>query len=292
MSSRHLDTKHYTIKARLAGQGSLTVDPYPLFPRAFLWAHLDDGIMEGVTTNWGNEGIYMEGVGPSLVGRIDPDLGPLQRIGLGGALYFDANGNLSYDPSDMLAQIALLQQQVAQLTNQVQILYATLKQSAFNPYGQASLTGAGTLAATLGVPLSMTASAMQGSGSLLAAVGFQLPTSTLGFFGSGGISVAALVAINIKSTLAGVGSGIGNLTQVPSSFKQLGSQLLAGAGGGLFTLGVGLTVSAVLAGASNLSVVLPIASGSSARLNGNSSSAAKLNQMLYRAQALLLVQAP
>ena len=94
MSNRRL-AHTYTLQAEFAGAGDLVADLYPLYPRAFLWAHLDDGIMEGVTTNWGNEGIYMEGVGPSLVGRVIPGLGPLQQIYLGGALYFDGNGNLS-----------------------------------------------------------------------------------------------------------------------------------------------------------------------------------------------------
>lgn len=292
MSNRRFVHTH-TLQAEFDGAGVLVADAYPLYPRAFLNAHLDDGIMETVVTNWvddfgvRNDGISMEGVGPSLVGRVEPSLGPLERIGLGGALYFDASGNLSYDPSDMLAQIALLQQQVVLLNSQVQILYATLKQSAFNPYGQASLSGSGMLAASLGIPLQLTAPTLSGNGSLQAAIGFQLPASTTGFFGSGGISAATLVALSIKSAMAGVGnSPAANLTLVPSNFKQVGSQLFAGAGGGTSSLGVGLAASTALAGASGLNVVLPIAIGSSARLAGASGSTAKLNQTMLGSKTL------
>jgi hypothetical protein len=132
VSNRRL-ARTYTLQAEFDGEGVLVADPYPLYPRAFLWSHLDDGIMEAVTTNWGNEGIYMEGVGPSLIGRASPGLGPLQQIPLGGALQFDANGNLAYDPTDVENQIATLtnqlttlQQQFATLTTQQQQQFATL----------------------------------------------------------------------------------------------------------------------------------------------------------------------
>lgn len=117
MSNRRL-VHTYTLQAEFDGESVLVADPYPLYPRAFLWAHLDDGVMETVVTNWGNDGLYMEGVGPSLVGRAISGLGPLQQINLGGALYFDGNGNLSYDPTALQTQIAQLQGQVTVLQNQ------------------------------------------------------------------------------------------------------------------------------------------------------------------------------
>jgi hypothetical protein len=284
VSNRRL-ARTYTLQAEFDGDGVLVADPYPLYPRAFLWAHLDDGIMESVTTNWGNEGIYMQGVGPSLVGRASSGLGPLQQINLGGALQFDADGNLAYDPTDtenqiatLTTQLTTLQQQFAALNDQVELLYATLKSTAFNPYGQASLAGAGALTVALATPFSLAVPAMQANGNLQAVIGFQLPMAPRAFAAVGSLTAAALNALNIRSAMTGAGAANVALIQVPSSFKQLGSQLLSGAGGGISRLGIGLAASATLAGASNLNVGLPMALGSSASLAGASASAAKLVQ--------------
>lgn len=285
MSNRRL-AHTYTLQAEFDGQGVLVADPYPLYPRAFLWAHLDDGIMESVTTNWGNEGIYMEGVGPSLVGRAVPGLGPLQQINLGGALQFDADGNLAYDPTNvehqiaaLTAQLTTLQQQFAALNDQVELLYATLKSTAFNPYGQASLAGAGALAAALATPFSLAVPAMQANGNLQAVIGFQLPMAPRAFAAVGSLTAAALNALNMRSAMTGAGAANVALIQVPSTVKQLGSQLFAGAGGGVSKLGIGLAASATLAGASNLNVSLLTALGSSTSFAGASTSAAKLIQV-------------
>jgi hypothetical protein len=284
----------YTLQAEFDGEGVLVADPYPLYPRAFLWSHLDDGIMEAVTTNWGNEGIYMQGVGPSLVGRAVPGLGPLQQINLGGALQFDADGNLAYDPTDtenqiatLTTQLTTLQQQVVALSAQVQQLYATLKSSAFNPYGQASLAGAGALTAALATPFSLAAPVMQGAGDLQAVIGFQLPTVPKVFAAFGSLTAAALNALSAQAAMSGASSAHVDLIQVPSTFKQTGSQLFAGAGGGTSRLGVGLAAQAALAGASNLSVTLPVALGSSATFAGASTSVARLIQTLQGSSSIL-----
>ncbi len=239
MSNRRL-AHTYTLQAEFAGAGDLVADLYPLYPRAFLWAHLDDGIMEGVTTNWGNEGIYMEGVGPSLVGRVIPGLGPLQQIYLGGALYFDGNGNLSYDPTALQTQIAQLQGQVTALQAQAQAdetnynaqlaaltarivanetaitslqatvfslqnqIYQINQSAVFKPTANVALAGSGALTAALCMPTSLAAPVMQASGNLQAMIGFQLPIAAVALAATGSIQAAALgVVRNIGAALSG-----------------------------------------------------------------------------------------
>ena len=95
MSNRHLP-RTYTLRAEFDGGGGLAADLYPTYPRPYLTAHLDDGIMEAVTTNWGNDGLAIEMLGPGLAGNMNSGLGPVQYLPLSPQFHF-TGGQLSID---------------------------------------------------------------------------------------------------------------------------------------------------------------------------------------------------
>ena len=67
--------------------------PAPADPLAWMVNRLQtdedgDPLMEGIFSNY-NDDIVVEADSQTLIGRIDPERGPMQRIGLGGNLYFE-----------------------------------------------------------------------------------------------------------------------------------------------------------------------------------------------------------
>ncbi len=254
MSHRGLP-RTFILKAQFNGEGILATDPYPMFPRAYLFAHLDDGIMEAVTTNWGNDGIKMEMVGPGLAGRAAPGLGPVGRIPLAGALSFDAAGNLTYDPSTVLAplaaQVAVLQATVISLQAQIDLINQTAR---FLPTANARLLGAGALAAGLSTTYSLSAAA-GGAGALaanLTRLGLvqQLLPITCSALGNVSSSLG-LVSVSLKATLTGAGGFTTTSSILPSNLKQ-GIAAWAGAGALTGRTIQSMTASAIAAGNSSL----------------------------------------
>jgi hypothetical protein len=89
------------IKAQLAGAGGLVADVFQTYPRAYHTAHLYDGIMETIVTNWGNDGIQTDMLGPALAGTDDVTgvPSPLKRILLSDQfLWFGAAIAIDFSP--------------------------------------------------------------------------------------------------------------------------------------------------------------------------------------------------
>lgn len=251
MSNRHLAHTH-TLHAEFDGDSALAADLYPTYPRAYLTAHLDDGIMEAVTTNWGNEGIQVDALGPSLLGRYWLGIGPAQRIGLTSGLYFDLLGNLAYDASPLQDQITALQQQqladetslgdglaaltavvTARLANDETLIAAN---TAAITALQAALSDANAQIASLQrqiIVIMQTAVFIPAASAQFAGTG-NLTTSlrriglfaALPFDGTGTLAVNAIVSKPIEAAFAGAGG----LSADISGPHLLGTFLFAGTG--------------------------------------------------------------
>jgi hypothetical protein len=109
---------------------------------------------------------------------------------------------------------------------------------------------------------------MQAVGSLQAVLGFRVVLAPITLTANGRVSADVLSMRGIQAAMNAASSALINLNLVPSTTKQIGSQLLSGAGGGTSRLGAGLAALAALASSGSLSINLRTALGSSARLTG------------------------
>ena len=264
----------YRISAQFSGTGGLVADVYQTFPRPFLTAHLDDGVMETVVTNWGNDGIGIEMAGPGLAGNWLPGLGPMQFLPIGPLFIRDSNNLLSIDFSGLQSQINATNTALAANSAADAIWRARL----VTDESQIS-ANAGALAAqqaaisALQSAMSVANAQILGLQQQIAALTNKLyPTAEALLQGVGGLLAKANLLMQSSAQLAGTGGLAAQLGLVTT----LAPFQFAGSGGMAVALYPLLAAQATLQGSGSMAAALignlPIA----ASLAGSGSLAAAL----------------
>ena len=255
----------YRISAQLSGTGGLVADVYQTFPRPFLTAHLDDGVMENVVTNWGNDGIGIEMAGPGLAGNWLPGLGPMQFLPIGPLFIRDANNLLSIDFSGLQSQI--------DATNT-----ALAANSAADAIWQARLvTDESQISANTGALVAQQADivALQSALSVADAQILNLQQQ-----------IAALTT-RLYPTAEALFAGVGGLLASRANLRMLSSAQFAGTGTLEAQLGLVTTLTPYqFAGSGGMAVALSPVLAAQATLQGSGSMAAELVGILPIATSL------